>query len=211
MKNYFNDLYGGILYFKENHAAFVICIIGFLLNITAVPLEKLQAAYVNECLRLGVNAMSVGSIFMTCGLLSGTIVFVYISQKFTTKQILIYCGALIGVLYFSLMYIGLISFIPMRYMAYAAILGIFGFINSLIGMSVQVAFMSSTPDGYIGRVGSIFNAIACSSIPVGSFLLAMIFPFLSIVQTYFYFGIATIFIFLLLGRLKSMKILDNSF
>lgn len=211
VKNYFNDLYGGILYFKENHAAFVICIIGFLLNITAVPLEKLQAAYVNECLRLGVNAMSVGSIFMTCGLLSGTIVFVYISKKFTTKQILIYGGALIGVLYFSLMYIGLISFIPMRYMAYAGILGIFGFINSLIGMSVQVAFMSSTPDGYIGRVGGIFNAIACSSIPVGSFLLAMIFPFLSIVQTYFYFGIATIFIFLLLGRLKSMKILDNSF
>lgn len=149
-------------------------------------LEKLQAAYVNECLSLGVNAMSLGSIFMTCGLISGTVVFVSIRKNFTAK----------------------ITFVPIRYMIYALILCVFGFINSLIGMSVQVAFMSSTPDGYIGRIGSIFNAIACSSIPVGTFLLAMIFPYLSIAQTYFCFGIATVQIFLFLGRLKSMKTLD---
>lgn len=187
----------------------MICIIGFLLNITAVPLEKLQAAYVNECLNLGVNAMSLGSIFMTCGLILGSLYFVYFKKKLSNKDILIFGGTLIGIIYFCLMFVGVIDYIPLRYITYAIILCIFGFINSLIGMSVQVTFMANTPDEYIGRVGSIFNAMACSSIPLGSFLLAIAMPFLTIINTYFCVGIITVLIFLYIGTLKSIKKMDD--
>lgn len=209
VKSYCADLYGGIQYFKKNQMVFIICIIGFLLNITAVPLEKLQAAYVNECLNLGVNAMSLGSIFMTCGLILGSLFFVYFKKKLSNKDILIFGGTLIGIIYFCLMFVGVIDYIPLRYITYAIILCIFGFINSLIGMSVQVTFMANTPDEYIGRVGSIFNAMACSSIPLGSFLLAIAMPFLTIINTYFCVGIITVLIFLYIGTLKSIKKMDD--
>ncbi|MDW2797920.1 MFS transporter [Clostridium boliviensis] len=209
IKNYCTDLYSGIQYFKNNQMVFLICIIGFLLNITSVPLEKLQAAYVNECLSLGINAMSVGSIFMTCGLIMGSFFFAYFKKLISNKDILIFGGILIGIIYFSLMFIGKIDCIPLRYIVYAIVLCIFGFINSLIGMSVQVTFMANTPNEYLGRVGSIFNAMACSSIPVGSFLLAIVLPFLTIIHTYFCVGVITVLIFIFIGTLKSIKGMED--
>lgn len=205
IKKYIKDLKAGIAYFKENHIVFVICLIGFLLNITAVPLEKLQAAYVGEWLSLGVNAMSVGSIFMTIGLILGTLLFVYAEKLMSNITILIYGGGVIGILYFGFIFIGDVQSVLVRYAVYAALMCIFGFINSLIGMSVQISFMSTTPDEYIGRAGSIFSAMACSSIPVGSFLLALVLPFLTIGETYLFVGGATIVIFLIIGRLKSVR------
>lgn len=204
-KSYWNDLYGGIKYFKKNDMVLIICVIGFLLNITAVPLEKLQVGYVNECLKQGVSALSVGSVFMTVGLISGTLLFAYIKEHVSNKNILIGGGFLIGLLYFCLMFAGSISYIPARLFTYALILYMFGFINSLIGMSVQVTFMVNTPNEYLGRIGSIFNAMASSSIPVGSFLLALALPFSSIIQTYFCVGVITIIIFLCIRTLTPIR------
>lgn len=204
-KSYWNDLYGGVKYFKKNDMVLIICVIGFLLNITAVPLEKLQAGYVNECLKLGVSTLSVGSVFMTVGLILGTLLFVYIKEKVSNKNILIGGGFLIGLLYFCLMFAGSINYIPARLFTYAFILCMFGFINSLIGMSVQVTFMTNTPNEYLGRVGSIFNAMASSSIPIGSFLLALVLPFSSIIQAYFYVGVITIIIFLYIRTLTPIR------
>lgn len=209
VKNYCTDLYGGIQYFKKNRIIFIICSIGFLLNITAVPLEKLQAAYVNECLGLGVNAMSVGSIFLTCGLILGSLLFAFFRKIFSNKDILIYGGAFIGIIYFCLIFVGMIDYIPLRYITYGLILCIFGFINSLIGMSAQVTFMANTPNEYLGRVGSIFNAMSCSSIPAGSFLLAIVLPFSTIIHTYFCVGIITILIFIYIGTLKPIRRMED--
>lgn len=208
VKSYLNDLGAGIQYFKQNHIVFVICMIGFLLNVTAVPLEKLQAAFVSECLNLGVSALSLGSISMTLGLILGTVAFVYLEKIISTKIILVWGGGFIGVLYFGLILAGTLELSELRYMTYGILLFIFGFINSLIGMCVQVTCMKSIPDEYIGRVGSIFSAMACSSIPAGSFLLAVVLPFLSIIETYFLVGIATIFIFTLIGRVRSIRSLE---
>lgn len=202
VKRYINDLTAGIRYFNMNQIAVTICAIGFFLNITAVPLEKLQAAYVNECLGLGVYAMSIGSIFMTLGLILGTMVFVYAEKIISNKNIMVYGGIFIGLLYFGLACAGRLESLLFRSVVYAALLFLFGLINSLIGMSVQITMMSTTPSEYLGRVGSIFNAAANSSIPAGSFLLAMILPFLSIIQTYVLFGMAAVVIFLYIGRRK---------
>ncbi|RFZ75922.1 MFS transporter [Lacrimispora amygdalina] len=209
VKNYCTDLYGGIQYFKKNRIIFIICCIGFLLNVITVPLEKLQAAYVNECLSLGVNAMSVGSIFMTCGLILGSLLFVCVRKTFSNKDILIYGGTLIGMIYFCLMFVGMIDYIPLRYITYGVVLCIFGFINSMIGMSAQVTFMANTPNEYLGRAASIFNAMACSSIPAGSFLLAIVLPYLTIIRTYFCVGVITVLIFLYIGTLKSIRRMEG--
>lgn len=209
LASFYRDFYGGIQYLKKNQMVFIICVIGFLLNVTAMPMEKLQAAYVNECLNLGVNAMSLGSICMTCGLIFGSLLFVLFKKILSNKEILIYGGTVVGVIYFCLMFVGTIDYVPLRYLVYAVILCMFGFTNSLISMSVQVAFMSNTPDEYIGRVGSIFNSMANSAIPAGSLLLAITMPYLSIRHTYFYVGIITILIFLSIRRLKPIRRMDE--
>ena len=204
-KAYFKDFSEGIQYFKINKKVLIICIIGFLLNLTAVPLEKLQVAYVSESLMLGVKSMSMGSIAMTCGLIVGAFMFVFINKVCSNKNILVYGGVLIGFLYFGMMNIGYIPYTLLRLMSYMMVLFLFGFTNSLIGMSVQITFMSNTPADYIGRVGSIFNAMASSAIPVGSLIMAGILPCFSIVQTYFGVGVVTVLIFLFMGRLKPIK------
>ena len=68
--------------------------------------------------------------------------------------------------------------------------------------------MTRVPEELLGRISSIFNALACSSVPVGSFLLAGLSVALSIVQIYLLTGLFTILAFLLIGRLKGIKEID---
>lgn len=207
-KNYRNDLTEGVRYFKKNQIALIICMIGFLLNITAVPLENLQAAYVNECLKLGVSALSVGSSFMTIGLILGSALFAVLSKYITNKFIFMFGGSFIGGVYLGLILIGTAGNPLLKYILYGLLLFAFGFVNSIIGMAVQVTILSVTPEEYIGRVGSIFNAMACSSLPIGSFLVAAILPFIPLAQTYILVGLITIIIFTIFGRLKTLRKLE---
>ena len=105
-------------------------------------------------------------------MITGALLLPVIGQKISDKWILLNGGVLIGLLYFAYVLVGFVSWDIGRYITYFAAAFIFGFVNSLFGVTMQVLLMTRVPEELLGRISSIFNALACSSVPVGSFLLA---------------------------------------
>lgn len=202
---YASKLKEGWLYFRQNRWAVLICAICVILNITSIPIENLQAAYLIELLRLDVVAMSVGSMAMTVGMILGAFSLPMISKKFPDKKLLYVGGALIGFLYFIYVSIGYIPSVSGKYICYAITAFAFGFINSLIGVAVQIIFMTQVPNELIGRISGIFTSLACVSIPAGSFFLAAVSTFMTIRQIYLGTGILTVTLFLIISHSKGMK------
>ena len=206
---YMKSLKEGIVYFKKNDLAAVTCAICIILNLITLPIENFRAAYINEYLKLDVFAMSAGGTAVTAGMICGSLVLPIISQKISEKQLLVHGGIFIGIIYFIYILLGIIPSTEGRYISYFIAAFFFGTVNSMIGVTVQIIFVSRTPKEFIGRISGIFNALACSSMPVGSFLLAGLSLILSIRELYLLMGLFSIIVFLLFGQSKGIMLLDR--
>lgn len=200
MKGYAAALKEGFVYFKTSKLAMMVCVICVVQNLCMLPIENLQAAYISEYLRLDVFAMSVGGTAITAGMITGALLLPVISRRIPEKQVLIRGGILIGPLYFCYLAIGMIPFNEGKYLGYFIAAFAFGMLNSVIGVTVQVIFVSSVPEEFVGRISGIFNALACGSLPVGSFLLAGLSSVLAIRELYLLTGILSGILFLLMDR-----------
>lgn len=205
LQGYIVSLKDGFSYFQKSDLAIMVCIICVIQNLCTLPIENLQAAYISEYLRLDVFAMSVGGTAITIGMILGALILPVISQKLSEKQILIQGGVLIGLLYFFYILIGLIPSVEGKYTGYFIVAFVFGMVNSLIGVTVQVIFVSRIPEDFVGRISGIFNALACSSLPAGSFILAGAATVLPIMELYLLTGGLSIVLFLLIGHSKGIQ------
>lgn len=200
IKGYVGTLKEGFTYFKTSELAMMVCVICVAQNLCTLPIENLQAAYISEYLRLDVFAMSVGGTAITIGMISGALILPAVSQRISEKQVLIGGGVLIGLLYFAHLLIGAIPSDEGKYLGYFIAAFAFGVVNSVIGVTVQVIFVSRVPEDFVGRISGIFNALACASLPVGSFLLAGLSAVFAIRELYLLTGILSIVLFLLMNR-----------
>lgn len=202
---YFQSMKDGGQYFFHNNISVMVCFVCIVLNITAIPVINLQIAFVSEYLKLGLLSVSMGSTFTTAGAILGSFLLPKITEKINETSILIWGGSAIGFIYFVFILIGTVPSYHGKFGFYLLTAFLFGVVNSLIGVAVQVIFISHIPKDFIGRVGGIFNSLACSSIPVGSFILAGIGTRLSIKEIYILTGSITILVFWRLGRMKAVK------
>ncbi len=208
LQDYINSLKEGAVYFKKSNLAVMACAACVILNLCTLPIENLQAAYISEYLRLGVLAMSVGGTAITIGMICGSLILPVISQKISEKQLLVRGGIIIGILYFIYILLGIIPSAGGRYVSYFIAAFIFGTVNSIIGVTVQIIFVSRTPEEFVGRISGIFNALACSSMPVGSFLLAALSLILPMREIYLLMGFLSIISFVILGKSKGMEAME---
>ncbi len=202
MKGYADSLKEGFTYFKTSRLAMMVCAICVAQNLCTLPIENLQAAYISEYLRLDVFAMSVGGTAITVGMIAGALLFPVITRRISEKQVLIWGGILIGLLYFVYLLIGTIPSDEGKYLGLFLAAFAFGVVNSVIGVMVQVIFVSRIPADFVGRISGIFNALACASLPVGSFLLAGLSAVFAIRELYLLTGILSIGLFLIINRPK---------
>lgn len=205
MKGYLGTLREGFTYFKTSRLAMTVCAVCVAQNLCTLPIENLQAAYISEYLRLDVFAMSVGGTAMTIGMISGALLLPTLSQRISERQILIWGGVLIGLLYFVYLLIGGIPSDEGKYAGYFIAAFVFGTVNSVIGVTVQVIFVSRVPEDFVGRISGIFNALACASLPTGSFLLAGVSAVFAVRELYLLTGILSIALFLLMNRTKRKR------
>lgn len=205
MKGYLGTLREGFTYFKTSRLAMTVCAVCVAQNLCTLPIENLQAAYISEYLRLDVFAMSVGGTAMTIGMISGALLLPALSQRISERQILIWGGVLIGLLYFVYLLIGGIPSDEGKYAGYFIAAFVFGTVNSVIGVTVQVIFVSRVPEDFVGRISGIFNALACASLPTGSFLLAGVSAVFAVRELYLLTGILSIPLFLLMNRTKRKR------
>lgn len=205
LQDYMGTLKEGAAYFKNSSPAVVACVICVALNLCTLPIENLQAAYIGECLRLDVFAMSVGGTAVTVGMICGSLILPAVLQKVSERRMLVSGGMLIGALYFVYILLGAIPSAEGRYAGYFAAAFLFGTVNSMIGVTVQILFVSRTPKEFVGRISGIFNALACSSMPVGSLMLAAVSLVLSIREIYLFMGLFSMIVFGLISRSKGIK------
>ena len=205
---YIKSLKEGIIYFKKNNMATITCAICIILNLITLPMENFQAAYINEYLKLDVFAMSVGSLAITIGMICGPLFLPKILKRIKEKNLMIYGGILIGILYFIHILLGGLVTQESKYISYFIVAFIFGFMNSMIGVAIQIIFISQTPEEFVGRISSIFNALACSSMPIGSYILAIFSMVLTIREIYLLMGLFSIAIFGIIGRTKYVNSLE---
>ncbi|EOS37724.1 hypothetical protein C808_03704 [Lachnospiraceae bacterium M18-1] len=209
IQGYAGTLKEGFVYFKKSDLAVMVCVICVVQNLCTLPIENLQAAYISEYLRLDVFAMSVGGTAITIGMILGALCLPAVSQKISEKRLLIQGGILIGILYFIYIMIGMIPVDAGKYISYFAAAFVFGVLNSMIGVTVQVIFVSRIPEEFVGRISGIFNALACSSLPVGSFLLAGLSAFFTIAELYLLTGTLSIAAFIFIGRSKGGRKIEK--
>lgn len=205
LQDYMGTLKEGAAYFKNSSPAVMACVVCVALNLCTLPIENLQAAYIGECLRLDVFAMSVGGTAVTAGMICGSLVLPAVLQKVSEKRVLVSGGIFIGALYFVYILLGAIPSAEGRYVSYFAAAFLFGTVNSMIGVTVQILFVSRTPKEFVGRISGIFNALACSSMPVGSFMLAAVSLVLPMREIYLLMGFFTMIVFGLISRTKGIK------
>ncbi len=206
---YIQSLKEGIIYFKKNNMACVTCAICIILNLVTLPIENFQAAYINVYLKLDVFAMSVGGLAITIGMICGPLLLPKVLKRIKEKDLMIYGGILIGILYFIHILIGGLVTQESKYISYFIVAFIFGFMNSMIGVAIQIIFVSQTPEELIGRISGIFNALACSSMPIGSYILAIFSMVLTIREIYLLMGFFSIVIFGIIGRTKYVNSLES--
>lgn len=209
IQGYAGTLKEGFVYFKKSDLAVMVCVICVVQNLCTLPIENLQAAYISEYLRLDVFAMSVGGTAITIGMILGALCLPAVSQRISEKRLLIQGGILIGILYFFYIMIGMIPVDAGKYICYFAAAFVFGVLNSMIGVTVQVIFVSRIPEEFVGRISGIFNALACSSLPVGSFLLAGLSAAFPIAELYLLTGTLSTAAFIFIGRSKGVRKIEK--
>ncbi len=206
---YWQSMHEGLAIFHSHHVVFAICMMGVLINAAFVPISTLQTAYVQENLRLGVEALTVAGVCSTLAMGVGSFLYPVLVKRLRRKHLMV--GALAV---FSLSY-GLMvacASVPGN----AARLALLGATQAVLGLAVavfmavvQVCFMQRVPERYLGRVGSIFNAMATGMTPLTSFLVAAAVTVLAIDRLYGIMGILMLALAVGAGLNRTLRAVDG--
>lgn len=203
--SYLRELKEGFSYFRKSQILICITVICFFISLADVSWENLKSAYIQESLRLSVDALSVGSICMSVGLFIGMFLYPYVSKMIKNKKILIFSGLLIGLLYFSLVFSSIAPGVTTKLALYGGTSLLYGISSSAIDLAIGVSMMSNVEPEYMGRAGGIFNALASAATPMGAFILALAAPFLPVVSIYTAAGIIITLLFVGLNLYKPFR------
>lgn len=181
---YLEELKEGFVYFKQSKMLCTTVILCFFLSMILVPWNNLKAAFVSESLQLDAIGLSVGGFCMSAGLTIAIFLTPYITKCISSRDVFIYGGFFIGVLYLLLIATSYIDNNLLRLCVYGIVSFVYGGVNSIISLTLSVTFMSYVNPKYTGRVGGIFNAFATLSEPSATLLLVCFTPFLSVNSIY---------------------------
>lgn len=82
----------GSKFFFKNDIAVMVCLVCIVLNIIGIPVINMQIAYVSEYLKLGLTAISLGSVVKTLGAVIGALLLPRLTQKSKETAILLWGG-----------------------------------------------------------------------------------------------------------------------
>lgn len=206
MKSYIHTLKDGFAYLKQAKVVFAICTLGGLINIFFIPINSMMTPYTTGTLGLSSIGLSVAGICSTVGMGVGALLFPSLRKHFSSRNIFITGGTMIGVCYLLWVVLSFhVDQISLIYILLAVTMLVFGFFASFIQSVVSISFMEHISEEYMSRVGAIFNAIASSSTPIGSLIVAGSMLFLSVNQLFIVTGICTIILFIGMLSVKVLK------
>ena len=208
IKGYFVDLLEGFKYVKSRGAIINVVAFAAVLNALFVPINALQAPYVEGILKAGSSAMSIIGIAILLGIAVATSLAPKIKEKFKGRKMFIIGGFLVGIMYFSLSIIGNL---PKRGMYIALFIDCFitGIGVLMINFPLNITLLKSVPQEYLPRVSAIIGAGALCASPIAACITGVVSEFLRVDTIYFILGIVVVILFLIQILNKNIKEFDN--
>lgn len=205
LKEYMENLSGGVQYLKKQKIIRNFCILGVVINAAVTPLSALQSPMISEIMGQGGELLSVFAIALMAGMGIGAFLYPFYSKYFSarTNIVLGVLGVAVG-FYSYTAGIHLQNSIVAIYVLTIGASVLVGFSASMVNATLSVQFMSHVEQDYLARVGSIFNAGACAATPVVSFLISILTAFCPVVRIFQIcaLGCVIIFVFIVVRRVK---------
>ena len=207
MKGYRQTLSEGFAYLKNAKLVFTICLLGGLINFSLIPFNTMMTPFITDMLELSSVGLSVSGIGVTAGFGVGAFFFPMLKKRFTSRNLFILGGVMVGICYVIWYLAPFINHITsLTYTVLALSTFLLGFFGSFMLSVLQISFMEHIEQTYISRVGAIFNAIASSATPLGSLMVAGAMLFLSVSQL---FIVTAVFTLALFAGMLSIKVLKQ--
>ena len=174
-KEYLATLKDGIAYVKNEKA--ILFFVGFAVfaNGILVPFNSLQAPLTNEILGGGAEVLSILSIMLMAGMLSGSTLYPILRKKLNSRMVVLLCGMGIG-----LFYLGMILCAPLyenkwfMYMYVAVSSVLFGIVVMIFNSFLNIKMVRQTNENYLARVASVLVALSSAATPIVAFVIGAV-------------------------------------
>ena len=194
----------GLHYMMRKRVVLIIAITASLLNVGLGPLNSFEAAYVQGTLNGSAILLSGLSVSISCGAIIGAFLYPYLHKKISNKWMLLSIGVILGG--YNIILAGL-PYVENRMWIWIGLLGSSLLLGITLGCGNVLAsssFMMHVEKEYLARASAIFSAVACSLMPVVSFVVGAISKITDILPIFFVFGIIFILLFIYMFRIKEM-------
>ena len=174
-ESYLKMLKDGLSYVIHNRAVFNICLVSIFMNFFLVPLNSLQAPIADDIYGLGSELLSVIGMACSIGGIVGSIIMPKITDKLSTKKVIVYFGMMVG-LFMYLLPLGKI-FKGNAVVGYAFAGSCFFMMvaaASIVSGFVEIHFVKNCDEKYLSRSGAVLNATSMAAAPIGAFLVSLI-------------------------------------
>ena len=209
VKGSFSDLKEGFLFIKKDKLIIVLILFATIINALLIPINSLQAPYVEEVLRTDSTALSVISIGMLSGMILSGILGPRIKEILGGRKMFILGGVIIGITYSLLSFLGNIENKLIMYIILALNLFLLGVGVLILTFVLQVVMMKKVSQEYLSRVAAIFNAGALCAVPIAACIVGIISQFVNIKLLFLCFGILISLLFLIMSLNKTIKAFDE--
>ena len=203
VKDYFETLKDGAVYIKEQPVIRNFCLMAAVTNAILVPVNSLQTPLITEVMGQGSELLSVFSVAMLIGMLTGSVVFPFIMEKIQARTAAVIAGVSIGLTFFLyIMGIWVQDNVIAIYGLTVSASAMLGISASVLSSVLSVQFMKAVSQEYLARVGAIFNASACAATPITSVVVSALSTKLAVSEIFFICGILCVILFLLIGAFR---------
>ncbi|MDV4150940.1 MFS transporter [Clostridium sp. AL.422] len=209
IKGTLNDLKDGFVFIKKDGIIITIIIFAAILNALVVPINSLQAPYVEEVLGTGSTALSVISIGILIGMILAGLFGPKIKEILGGQKMFIIGGIIIGINYILMSLLGNIENKQLMYIALAINTFLLGVGVLLLTFILQIVMIKRVSQEFLSRVASIFNAGALCAVPISAFIIGIISQFIDIKILFLSFGALVSLVFLFMFLNKNIKSFDQ--
>ncbi|WP_308779698.1 MFS transporter [uncultured Clostridium sp.] len=205
VKGSLNDLKEGFVFIKKDNLIITIVLFAAIINALFVPINSLQAPYVEKVLGTGSTALSVISMGLLIGMILAGLFGPRIKEILGGRNMFIMGGVIIGITYILLSLIGNIENKQFIYISLAIIVFLLGVGILLLTFVLQVIMIKKVKQEFLSRVASIFNAGALCAVPISACIVGIISQFINIKILFLGFGILVSLLFLIMFLNKNIK------
>lgn len=205
VKGSLNDLKEGFVFIKKDNLIITIVLFAAIINALLVPINSLQAPYVEKVLGTGSTALSVISIGLLIGMILAGLFGPRIKEILGGRNMFIIGGVIIGITYILLSLIGNIENKQFIYISLAIIVFLLGVGILLLTFVLQVIMIKKVKQEFLSRVASIFNAGALCAVPISACIVGIISQFINIKILFLGFGILVSLLFLIMFLNRNIK------